>query len=184
MLALYLSIIEEDRDKALFVELYERYEGKTYSVAYHILGSHHKAEDAVHDTMLRLINHFDEAKKILDKSCAEFEAWIVIITKNIARDMLRKESHTVEMAEDWDLSAPTSVRAETEFRALVDEIRNMPEKYRAVLELRLVNEWSFEEIGQMVGITANTARVRFQRGRVMLRERLEAMGYSYDRSGV
>lgn len=179
MLAFYLSIIEGDGDQALFVKLYERYERKLYGVAYHILGSQSRAEDAVQETMLKVIDHFDEAKKIFSKSCTKFDSWIVIIVKNVSLDMLRKERPLVELEEDWDMPSPVSVRGETEFRALVEVIRNMPETYRAVLELRLVNEWSFEEIGRTLGIPANTARTKFQRGRALLRERLEAMGYSY-----
>ena len=184
MLALYLAMIEEDGDKALFAELYGRYEKKLYSIAWNILGSPHLAEDAVHDTMVKIIRNFDKAKKIYAKSCADFECWIVIIVRNTARDILRGESHTVELEEEWDLPAPENVRTQSAYRALVDEIRNMPESYRAVLELRLVSEWSFDEIAKALGIKTNTARVRFQRGRAMLRERLEAMGYSYDGSGV
>lgn len=120
MLALYLSMLEDDGDKAIFTEIYEQYERKIYAVAMHLTSSAPKAEDAV----------------------------------------------------------PDNVHPESEFRALVGEIRGMPEKYRRVLELRLVLEWSFDEIGRELDIAENTARTRFQRGRIMLRERLEAMGYN------
>ena len=178
MLALYLSMLEDDGDKAIFTEIYEPYERKIYAVAMHLTSSAPKAEDAVHDTMIKVIKHFDDAKKLFRKSCDEFDPWIVTITKNTALDILRKEGRTTEMAEDWDMPVPDNVHPESEFRALVGEIRGMPEKYRRVLELRLVLEWSFDEIGRELDITENTARTRFQRGRIMLRERLEAMGYN------
>lgn len=62
MLALYLSMLEDDGDKAIFTEIYEQYERKIYAVAMHLTSSAPKAEDAVHDTMIKVIKHFDDAK--------------------------------------------------------------------------------------------------------------------------
>lgn len=81
MLALYLSMLEDDGDKAIFTEIYEQYERKIYAVAMHLTSSAPKAEDAVHDTMIKVIKHFDDAKKLFRKSCDEFDPWIVTINE-------------------------------------------------------------------------------------------------------
>ena len=86
MLVFYLSLLESESDKLLFTQIYTEYRDKMYSVAYSILGTKEKAEDAVHESFLKVIEHLETYK-----SSSEEEAgrkWLMVITKNTARDII------------------------------------------------------------------------------------------------
>lgn len=184
MLALYLSLLPDDEDRALFLQIYEKYERKLYAVAFSMLREAHAAEDAVQNAMVNVIQSFDTAKKIISDSCSDLAPWLVTIVKNVARDELRKRGRMVEFPEEWDMPCWDDGAARTEFDALVELIRAMPEGCRAILELRLVQEWSFREIGKAMGLKEDAARRRFDRGLKLLQDKLREEGYAYDGSGV
>ncbi|MGL5259319.1 MAG: RNA polymerase sigma factor [Lachnospiraceae bacterium] len=54
-----------------------------------ILKNQDSAEDAVHNAFLRVINHLE---KINENDCHKTRAFLVVILKNIAIDIYRKES--------------------------------------------------------------------------------------------
>ena len=56
MLAL-LALLNDEADRALFLEFHTRYEQKLYLVAFKILKSVALAEDAVQDAMLQIVLH-------------------------------------------------------------------------------------------------------------------------------
>ena len=56
-------------------------------------------------------------------------------------------------------------------------IREMPEDYRRILELRFVAEWSLAEIAQATGMTEGAVKTRIFRGRKLLMEQLRREGY-------
>lgn len=184
MLAFYLSTLDDSGDKALFAQIYERYEWKMYAVALNILKEPRAAEDAVHDALVKIISHFETAKKYFYDSCLDLEPWIVIIVKRTALDALKKGKYSGPFPEDWEPAGDDPTQALDGFDALVGLIRSMPEGYRAVLELRLVAEWSFQEIGKELGISASAAQVRYSRGLKLLQEKLRKEGYDYAGEGV
>lgn len=102
-------------------------------------------------------------------------AWLMVVTKNNALDLLRKESHETELGE-W--GEKTAAPAESgEFYALVALIRGMPGEYRRVLELRFVAEWSLADIAGELGLSEGAVKSRIFRGRKMLIRALRKEGY-------
>lgn len=75
-----LGLLESDADRAILADFYQRYERKLYHVARHYLGSPAKAEDALHDAMVKMILHFDDLKQ-LQNSSKEWGPWCVIIQR-------------------------------------------------------------------------------------------------------
>ena len=68
---------------------------------------------------------------------------------------------------------------EDEYGYLVSLIRSLPEGYRRILELKLVEEQTNREIARRLGLNESTVASRVLRGRTMLKERLEEEGYHY-----
>nr|WP_326186098.1 sigma-70 family RNA polymerase sigma factor [uncultured Oscillibacter sp.] len=172
MISGYLSMMETDPDREWFVRLYRANCQRMTRLAVQILGPGPKAEDAVHDAFVKLIQHCDELR---DRPEAQVAGWLAVVVKNTALDMLRKDQH--ETALDGTLWEPAAPADEGEFHALVALIRGLPEDYRRVLELRFVAEWSLAEIAQAMGLTENTVKTRIFRGRKLLMEQLRKEGY-------
>ena len=87
MLEFYLMSLNSDDDRRLFEYLYNEYKNKLYYIAYKMLGNEASAEDAVHDTYMKVINHIE---KFYDISEEHIRNLIILILKNRVRDMLRQ----------------------------------------------------------------------------------------------
>ena len=85
------------------------------------------------------------------------------------------------LEETWEPSAPEHLEEESAFLRPVELIRSMPETYRQVLELKLVEERSTGEIAHATGLSETAVNSRFLRGRALLREKLRDEGYEYER---
>ena len=72
--------------------------------------------------------------------------------------------------------ADSIVFQSNEDREVLLELRNLPKKYREVLELFYFAGLSTEEIAKVVGSTSNAVRIRLSRARAALEERLSEKG--------
>ncbi len=174
MLAIYLAMLETEADQRRFTRLYEVYEKTVYAVALRVLGDPTRAEDAAQQTWFQLLRRWERVSAL---PWDETEGYVVTAAKNCALDILRTERRTVAFPEDWD--PPAREEREEEYGYLVSLIRALPEGYRRILELKLVEEQTNKEIARRLGINESTVASRVMRGRNMLKERLEKEGYTY-----
>lgn len=80
-----------------------------------------------------------------------------------------KDSLTDDAQSPFDRMAQEEVRARVE-----DELRKVPEPYRATVILRDLEEMSYEEIAEITEVSLGTVKSRLTRGRQALKERLKA----------
>ena len=109
MISYLLAILESDEDKLRLIELYEEHHVRVEQTALRILKDPHDAEDAVQNTFLQVIRHFD---KISEIPCKKLGFWLISIAKNEALMILRHKRREIPQ-EDWDtfsadVSDPTS----------------------------------------------------------------------------
>ena len=175
MLALYMTMLEDERDKRAFLAIHNKYYHKMMKVARrYFTGDHTGAEDAVHESFLKIIENFS---KISSLSCEEMEPYIVTIVKNTSIDLLRKQKR-LELTDDWSpYERPSHLEPGDGYGRLVSIIRAMPETYRAALEMCFVLEMTYAQIAQALGITEAAAATRINRGRKLLMEKLREEGY-------
>lgn len=175
MFSICLAMLETEQDQKRFLRLFDAYEKKIYGVALRILGDQTQAEDAAQQTWLKLVQNWERISALPWK---ETEGYAVTTAKNAALDILRAERKTTAFPENWE--PPAREDSQSEYNYLVALIRAMPENYRRILELKLVEEQSNREIALRLRINESTVAVRILRGKSMLRERLEKEGYIYD----
>lgn len=96
MLSFYLSLLETAEDQQKFTRLYETYEKKLYAIALQLLHEPARAEDALQQCWLKLIQHRDAVSAL---SWTRAGAYAVTTVKNTALDILRRERHTVPFPE-------------------------------------------------------------------------------------
>ena len=141
MIAVYLAMLETDVDRDKFMKLYESYEKKLFAVALRILENNEKAEDAVQQAWLRIIQHWERV------SCLEWDlagGYAVTTVKNAAIDILRQEKRVEPLPATWD--PPAREESQDEYQYLVSLIQTLPDTYRRILELKYVEEYSNREI--------------------------------------
>ena len=183
MLSVYMAMLDEPDDKALFEDAYNRYKSRMIALAYKITGNYHDAEEAVSSAFFRIARHFDKVRK---RSAQERAAYYCVITKNCAYDILREQNRRNEIPLDDDIEMPDGdsdvsdeVLADYGYNRVVDAIRSLPEIYAQSLYLQNVTGLSISEIAEDLGITEAVVRKRLERARMKLREILDAQGIAY-----
>ncbi len=170
MLALYLSLIDNEQDKNLFEQLYEQHRHTMLLVANRILHDQMLAEDCVHDAFLKILDHLE---KISDPKCNKTRSFIVLIVRNIAIDCYRKQKKMAETSIhdlEWllvDEGSNPAVDAENqETDEVVREIfARLHPSYAEILALSIGYDCNDKEIADILGISAGNARLRLHRAR-------------------
>lgn len=172
MLTMLLSMLSGEEDCKALYDLYVQYQDAMLRVARRYFPSDSaSADDAVQNAWLRAIDHFSKIFKI---PCKKRGAYLVIIVKNESLTLLRKRDKEFPLDESL-----TEIGAEDDDSAsIVDMIRSMPETYRAVLEMRLVEERTTREIATALGLPERAVDTRISRGRALLAEKLRKEGYT------
>lgn len=142
---------------------------------------------AMYNTSLRIVNNTADAEDVLQESFLDafrslqefsyrstFGAWLKKIVINKSINVLRKRKAVlVEMdtVEAQDVAADEQVNEE-EIRYKVEEVKKMigklPDGYRAVLTLYLLEGYDHEEISQILNISHNTVRTQYVRAKQKL----------------
>lgn len=146
--------------------------GRLFRLAQMFLRNREEAEDAIQDVLLRLWTNRHQLE-----TYQSIDALAVQMTKNLCLDRL-KSHHKQKMQNDADVM---SVQAEelsphrqlesADTAALIHQlIGELPEQQKLVLHLRDVEEYSFEEIEQVTGLSNANIRVILSRARQKLRE--------------
>lgn len=170
---IYLSILESEEERQVFLDLYNQYGNAMLRVAHHYFPNNQStAEDAVQNAWLRVVENFSRVQAI---PCNKRGAYLVIITKNESISILRKQRQELpfdeSVADNYDDFEGRNANG------IIEIIRAMPETYRAVLEMRFVEERSTREISVALGLKETTVNVRIHRGRALLMAKLRAEGY-------
>ena len=172
MLSILLAALESAGDKERFVQIYEVCHSRVEQTAVRILKDPHDAEDAVQNTFMQVIRHFERTYEIPDE---RIPYWIVSIAKNEALSIYRKRQKTVQF-EDWD-SVAADVASVTDYNELVTLFTKLPESYRLALEMKYLLDYSGKEIADRLGISESAVNTRISRGRTLLREIAEKEGF-------
>jgi RNA polymerase sigma factor (sigma-70 family) len=162
------------RDEAAFAELVERYGPLVLGVCRRVLGNHHDAEDAFQATFLVLAR---KAGQIRRRDA--LAAWLYKVAFQLSVK-LRASSERRRQAEGEMPVAREQPRDEitwADLRLVLDEeLDRLPEKYRAPLLLCCLDGRTRDEAAGQLGWTLATLKMRLERGRQMLRARLERRG--------
>lgn len=179
MLAIYLSMIDTPQEKLLFETLYRENLQDMYAVAFSVLNNKEDAEDAVHQSFLKIADNF---AKISQMPRNELKAYIVIISRNTAINMYnsnkRRAEHTAELTDNLPDSGYEY--HEEDHSQLVAAIKQLPQMYKDVLFLYYLQGFSAKQTAAQLGITANAVRQRALRARQMLKKIMERGDYLHE----
>ncbi len=151
-----------------------------YRTAWSLTRSDSDAQDLVQDTLLR-------AYRAIDRFDGRYpRAWLLTIMRNAninrARkkkpDLLDDPDTTFERSVMFaDTDDPEHVVMDTQFDATVEEgYRNLPEKFRQVVELVDLNAMSYQETADLLGVPVGTVMSRLHRARKRIRDHIDEVG--------
>jgi RNA polymerase sigma-70 factor (ECF subfamily) len=162
-------------------EAYRRYADQVYRTALHVLGQPVDAEDALQDVFLRL---FSAAPRFRGQS--KVSTWLYRVTVNHCLNLLKRaRSRPVALPEDAaeelvadpaQVPDQTAARREEQTTARAFLAR-LAERDRVILVLREIEELSYREIADVLGVAEGTVMSRLSRAR----ERLAAVARAWTR---
>lgn len=158
-------------------ELYRLYSKAMLNVAFRIVGDIAEAEDVLQEAFLDAFN------KIRDfRQDTTFGLWLKQIVVNRSINMLRKrklelveieDGHLENIAEDAEADDGEVLYKAAQVK---EAIKELPDGYRLVISLYLLEGYDHEEIGQILHISENTSRTQFLRAKRKLIELLNKRG--------
>ncbi len=172
-------------DRAVFSALIREHQRSVFFLSLRLTsGDEAFARDIVQKTFLQAWTH-----RTGFRGEASFKSWILRIASNLAKNELRKAWRRREVASTIDGAegglplgkpAPESAfdqLARGEARSYLRQaVEKLPNQQRRVVLLRLYEDLSFKEVGDLCGITPNNAKVNFHHAVKNIRKFLAAQG--------
>ncbi len=162
-------------DQQAQFQIYKLYYRSMYNTSLRIVNDTMEAEDVMQESFL---SAFDKIGTYRHE--VSFGAWLKRIVINKSLDHLKKRKMILEPVDDFhhlsDGDGATAEKAfpEEEMRNKLSQVRdaldNLPEGYRLVLSLYLLEGYDHDEIGEILGISGSTSRSQYARAKKKLLE--------------
>ncbi len=159
-------------DSAAQFELYKCYNKAMYNVALRIINFEEEAEDILQEAFLEAFTRIGDFRQE-----STFGLWLKQIVINKSINYLRKRklefvsvNESTEIAnEDEDDCADLTLKVDKVKTA----IKRLPDGYRVVLSLYLLEGYDHEEIAHILKISENTSRTQYMRAKQKLKKLLK-----------
>jgi RNA polymerase sigma factor (sigma-70 family) len=170
----HLKLIEackRGERKAQF-ELYRLYSSAMYNTSLRIVRDPDDAEDVMQEAFLKAFSRIGTYRKEVS-----FGAWLkrIVVNKSLDFLRLRRESISLEDVGEYE-EIPEDDHGTMEYAYSADDIRkaiqSLPEGYRIVLSLILLEGYDHEEVSEILQITNATSRTQYHRAKKRLAELL------------
>lgn len=186
------SSLEDDKlvasavkgDQAAFRKLVDKYQTPLYYHVVKMVKDREQVEDLIQEAFVKA---FDNLKSY--NTSYAFSTWLYRITTNHTIDYLRKKKlQTMSINEpvktrdgemnvqlpDADAGADRSIIRKQRQKIIRDAIHDLPEKYRQVIEMRHLEELSYQEISDALDLPLGTVKAHIFRAREMLYKELKS----------
>lgn len=152
--------------------MYKLYARSMYNIGYRIVRNTGEAEDVLQEAFISAFRNLEYYR-----GDASFGSWLKRIVVNKAINMLKKRRmEQLPDDEKFDIAEPIDTQ-DKEFPYTVDQVKqaiaSLPDGYRAVLSLYLLEGYDHGEIAEIMGITESTSKSQFNRAKKKLLNLLE-----------
>jgi len=156
-------------DREAMTDLFDRYSGMVYSVAFRVLGDPGHAEDVMQDVFFKV---WREPNAFL-QGRGSLGAWLAVVTRNRAIDFVRRRKPT-DAVEDVVLISSTNLASEFERNTMMEKVRGvlmeLPSEQRISVELAFFEGLSHSEISAKTGDPLGTVKSRIRSALIQLRK--------------
>ncbi len=159
-------------DQSLYAGLVNKHKSYAFTIAQKILHNRPEAEEAAQDAFIKAYHHLAGFNRE-----SKFSTWLYRIVFNTAISYKRKarqqfqslETTVIEYSQDAD-----GLLEKTDKKKYLNQaMLKLSESDRTALTLFYLEEFSLEEIAEITGMLANTAKVRIHRARLRLADELK-----------
>ena len=176
-----LMLLFQGGNENAYIELVNRYKDKLINFIFNYLGDIDSSEDVVQETMIKLYQ-----KKHYYKEIAKFSTWLYTIAKNLANTELRKRKQRKttllsQFSKDdkmYDLPSNDNevgqeIQTEIVNKIIREAVDQLSEKFKTVITLRDIQQFSYEDISEIIDVPIGTVKSRINRARLQLQVELK-----------
>lgn len=173
-----VKLVQEGEDDA-YSHVVERYQRKIYAYIMRLTNHRDEAHDIAQDVFLKAyknLHRFDTERK--------FSSWVYRIAHNESVNWLKKNTRvkmeSIDVREENGRQVVSAVDVEEEYMQREDSkmirssINKLPAKYREVMELRYLKQFSYEEISSELEKPINTVGTLISRAKKKLASNLNS----------
>jgi RNA polymerase sigma-70 factor (ECF subfamily) len=157
------------RDIKAQSEIYHLFAGKMFGLCLKYSRNKQEAEDNLQDAFITIFDKIDQFKYR-----GSFEGWMKRIVINTTLQTYRQKN-VLNLVEK-DLPDEVEVEIDEEdisLDYLLKIIQELPERYRMVFNLYVLDGYSHKEIADLLGIAEGTSKSNLSRARLILKEKIE-----------
>lgn len=151
-------------------ELYKLFSSKLFSICLKYSRSYAEAEDNLQDAFLTIFNKIEQFK-----GKGSFEGWLKRVTINTALQRYREKGVFGIINEDIIEEVELEIEdEEISIDYLLEIIQELPNRYRLVFNLYVLDGYSHKDVANMLEITTGTSKSNLARAREILKNKIES----------
>ena len=153
-------------------ELYQTFAPKMFGICLRYARNQMEAEDILQEGFIKVFKYLKDYR-----NDGSLEGWIRRTMVNTAINFFRKTAKyqkdlPIETAEPINHHEETAIDR-LSAKELLEFIRELPDGYRMVFNLNIIEGYTHKEIGEMLNISENTSKSQLSRARSVLQARLK-----------
>jgi RNA polymerase sigma factor (sigma-70 family) len=162
----------DPRSQAAFYNLYK---GRLLGICRRYARTVMEAEDIFQDAFIKIFNKISDLQKPESASY-----WVKSLVIRTAIDHYRQNGNQrqfvdYEVIQDINEQQDISIISKLSHEEIIEAINTLPDGYRMVVNMYLVDGYEHHEIAEILGISEGTSKSQLSRAKVHLRKKLEAM---------
>jgi RNA polymerase sigma-70 factor (ECF subfamily) len=151
-------------------ELYKKFSGILFSVCLKYSPNYHEAEDNLQDAFITIFNRIEQFK-----GKGSFEGWMKRVTVNTVLQKYRKQ-RVFNLSNEEQLEEEAVIEIEDNavpLDFLLKIVQELPDRYRLVFTMYVLDDYTHKEISEIVGISVGTSKSNLARARGILKIKVE-----------
>jgi RNA polymerase sigma-70 factor (ECF subfamily) len=154
-------------------QLYNTYGKSMYKIAFSILNDHQQAEDAVQNSLIKLVNYLPRIEDLYNNQTKNL---IIITIKNVAIDKYRrnkKENEIITVGlpdNEYEFASDDCIESVIEQEFLLSVFKKLKPSQREIIMMKCFYGLDYKEISKILKIKESTVRKRYSRAKAMVEE--------------
>lgn len=159
----------KSKDAKAQSQLYKQYASKLFSLCLKYSRNYVEAEDHLQDAFVSILNKIDQYQ-----SKGSFEGWMKRVVINTALQSYRHAGVFDIIDEQAIEDITVTIKNEDiDLDFLLKIIQDLPDRYRLVFNLYVLDGYSHNEISELLSISTGTSKSNLARARIILKQKIE-----------
>jgi len=162
-------------------QLYKQFASKLFSLCLKYSKNYAEAEDNLHDTFITVFHKIEQYN-----NKGSFEGWLKRIAINTALQRYRKDVGVYDIINEENIEDVSVDLNHTDVNIdfLLKIIQELPNRYRLVFNLYVLDGYSHVEISELIEISVGTSKSNLSRAKMILKTKIEAYNATQNSQSV